>query len=82
MGDLFLVRLRKRGWEVVRLPDGRAQRQVIARDVRAWSDVQAILDDAASHMGGYAWPEERRPKSDFFSLRFDPEPETQWQRPD
>lgn len=75
MPDYFLVRQRKDGWEVVRVTTGPARRSSIVRGIRTWTEVQSVLDEAAATLGGFAWPEERHPHTDIFSLRTEPEPQ-------
>ena len=73
MSDIFIVRARRDGWEIVRKPDGSLRRVSIARGIRTWTEVLSILDEASAAMGGYAWPEQRTLRSDLFSLRTEPE---------
>ncbi len=81
MSDHLIVRARRMGWDVYRLPDGSTARQTIARDVRTWGEVQQVLHETSAAMGGYAWPEQRTPRTDIFSLRTEPE-STTWQHRD
>jgi hypothetical protein len=73
VSDIFIVRARPDGWEIIRKPDGSTQRIRIAHGLKKWSEVQTALDEAAERLGGYAWPEERTPARDVFSLRLEPD---------